>query len=145
MAKVKIDFTGVEEFVKCQVGEHVVEVVEAKEAVSQGGNDMISIEFEVVSKGDSQGAKLYDNFALTEKALWKLKGFLTNVGLKAEGKVALDLEKLEGKKCIVKVEEEEYNGSLRARIKDYKKLEAKPQAPTKSADVEDEDDEWEEE
>lgn len=142
--KLKVDFTGVEEFVRCAVGQHKAKVVEAEEKVSQNGNDMISVSFEVLA-GESKGAKVYDNFPLTEKALWKLKTFLITLGMKADGKVLLDLSKLPGKTLIIDVTEEEYDGKTRAKIQSYKKLEA--EAPKKvlpeSPDV-DEDDEWEE-
>ena len=85
MAKMKLDFTNVEAYVKCAEGQHVVKLGEIEEGESQAGNPMLSATFQVV-KGPSTGAKLYDNFVLTEKALWKLQSFLMSVGLKADRK-----------------------------------------------------------
>jgi hypothetical protein len=130
----KLDFTGVEAYVKCAEGQHVVKLIEIEEGESQAGNDMLSATFQVV-KGTSTGAKLYDNFVLTEKALWKLQSFLVAVGMKADGKIVLDLDKLIGKTCIVEVVHEEYEGKTRARIQEFLKLNAK------KAEDEDEDDE----
>lgn len=166
--KMKLDFSGVEAYVKCAEGQHVVKLVEIEETESQAGNDMLNATFKVI-KGQSTGATLYDNFVLTEKALWKLQAFLMAVGMKADGKIVLDLDKLVGKTCIVEVEHEEYEGKTRARIQEFKKLGAvesdddyedddededdepappkkskKPaKKPTKKASVEDDDDDWE--
>lgn len=131
----KLDFTGIEAYVKCAEGQHVVKLIEIEETESQAGNDMLNATFQVV-KGASTGAKLYDNFVLTEKALWKLQSYLTAIGMKADGRVVLDLDKLIGKLCIVEVAHEEYEGKTRARIQEFLKLSAK-----KSDDEDEEDDE----
>ena len=133
--KMKLDFTNVEAYVKCAEGQHVVKLVEIEETESQAGNDMLNATFQVV-KGASTGAKLYDNFVLTEKALWKLQSFLIAIGMKADGKMVLDLDKIIGKQCIVEVAHEEYEGKTRARIQEFIKLGA-----AASDDDEDEDDE----
>lgn len=137
--KMKLDFSGVEAFVKCAEGQHVVKLTEIEENESQAGNDMLSATFKVV-KGPSTGATLYDNFVLTEKALWKLQSFLTAVGIKADGKVMLDLDKLIGKMCIVEVEHEEYEGKTRAKIQEFKKLSAAKKDEPDDDEDEDEDD-----
>lgn len=137
--KMKLDFSGVEAFVKCAEGQHIVKLVEIEESESQAGNDMLSATFQVV-KGQSTGAKLYENFVLTEKALWKLQSYLTAIGMKADGRITLDLDKLIGKTCIVEVEHEEYDGKTRARIQEFRKLAAKADEPDEDDD-EDFDDE----
>lgn len=143
--KMKLDFSNVEAYVKCAEGQHVVKLLEIEETESQAGNDMLNATFQVV-KGQSTGAKLYDNFVLTEKALWKLQSFLTAVGMKADGKIVLDLDKLIGKTCIVEVAHEEYEGKTRARIQEFKKLAVKEDEPDDDdEDIDDDDDDIEEE
>jgi len=134
---IKVDFTGVESFQRCTEGEHVVKLVSYEEGTSQEGNDKISVKFEVV-KGESAGARVYETFVLTEKALFKLKGYLEAVGIKADGKLKIDLDKLVGKVCIANIADDDYNGKIRSKIAFFKKLEAK-------ATETDEDDEEEEE
>lgn len=142
--RMKLDFSGVEAYVKCAEGQHVIKLTAIEEGTSQAGNDMLSATFKVV-KGESTGAVLYDNFVLTEKALWKLQSFLVAVGMKADGKITLDLDKLIGKTCIAEVEHEEYEGKMRARIQEFRKLAAKAVDPDDDEDIdEDEDDEDEE-
>lgn len=135
--KMKVDFSNVEAYVKCAEGQHVVKLIEIEETESQAGNDMLNATFQVV-KGNSTGAKLYDNFVLTEKALWKLQSFLVAVGMKADGKVILDLDKLIGKTCIVEVAHEEYEGKTRAKIQEFKKLATK--SDEDDEDIEDDED-----
>lgn len=142
--KMKLDFSGIEAYVKCAEGQHVVKLVEIEETESQAGNDMLNATFKVV-KGASTGATLYDNFVLTEKALWKLQSFLIAVGMKADGRITLDLDKLIGKTCIVEVEHEEYDGKTRARIQEFKKLAAKAEEVDEEDDEDIEEDDEEEE
>jgi len=99
--------------------------------------------FEVVA-GSSSGAKVYDNFVLTEKALWRLKTYLECIGIKADGKLKLDLDKITGKKLIIEVAHEEYKGQVRARISDFKKLAKAETKPAEDDFEEDDDDDWDE-
>lgn len=135
--KVNVDFTGVESFNRPSEGQHVVKIVSAEMKQSQGGNDMIVVTFEV-TKGSDKGARCIENYPLAENALWKLKGLLQAIGMKCDGKVRLDLDKLIGKVCIITVSEEEYEGRIRARVQECKKLAA-------VADEEDDDEDQDEE
>lgn len=145
MAVVKLDFSGVESYLKCAEGEHIAALKEAELKTSEAGNDMIACVFEVVA-GASSGARVFDNFVLTEKALWRLKTYLECLGIKADGKLKLDIDKLIGKKCIIEVAHEEYKGQTRARISDFKKLAADAKPKTSEADDmdDDDDDDWDE-
>lgn len=131
--KLKVDMTGVESFTRCPEGEHLVRVKKMEMGTVQGsGDDALKAVFEVI-KGEGKGSSVFETFSLGEKALWKLKQFLTAIGVKADGKLSLDLDKLEGKICIIDVIHEEYNGQKRAKISTYLK-------PSNDSD-EDEDDE----
>lgn len=133
--KKKLDFTNVESFAKAAEGRHRVKIVEINEQTSQGGDDMLVFVFEVI-KGESKGARVYENCVLTDKALWKLQQILQAIGIKCDGKVALDLDKLIGKICEIDVFHEEYEGRTRARIGEFFKA-----TSAKSNDDEDVDDE----
>lgn len=133
--KKKLDFSKVESYTRCSEGQHTAKIVEVQENTTQAGDDMLTMVFEVI-KGDSKGAKVFDNFVLTDKALWKLKQLLQVVGVKCDGKIALDLDKLVGKVCDIAVFHEEYNGKLKAKIDEYIALK-------RASDDEDEDDDEE--
>ena len=135
--KKKIDFTNVEAYKKCEEGIHTAKLIQIDEGTTQAGDDMLKATFEVI-KGNSKGARVFDNFALTDKALWKFKMCLQAMGIKCDGKIALDLDKLIGKTADIEVGLEEYNGQMRARILEYSKIVA-------DEDFDDEDDEDNEE
>lgn len=136
--RVKLDMTGVESYTRCPEGEWLAKLSSIEEGTVQGsGDDCLKARFEVI-KGSAEGCAVFETFSLTEKALWKLKGFLEAIGMKANGKLSLDLDKLEGKVCIIDVIHDEYNGQKRAKIASYMK-------PVEDEDEEDEEDEDEEE
>ena len=138
--KLKIDMTGIESFSKASEGRHVVKITDIEQKVSSAGDDMLQFTFEV-ARGDDKGCRVYDNFALTDKALWKFKACLQALGMKADGKIVIDLDKIIGKMCEVEVFHEEYNGQMRAKISDYYKLSSKTEDSDEDEDEDDEDDE----
>lgn len=138
----KLDFTGVESYTKASEGIHTAKVVEILEKESQGGDDMLQFAFEII-KGDDKGCKVFEAFVLTDKALWKLKSFLQAIGMKADGKIKLDLDKLIGKVCDIEVFWEDYNGQTRAKISDYYKV-GKANSTSDEEDDEDTDSEADE-
>lgn len=133
--KFKVDLTGVETFQRAPEGEHTAKIVSAEAKASQSGNDMIVVCFEV-TKGEGKGSRVYENYPLVDTALWKLKSLLQALGMKADGKVQIDLDKLVGKVVTIVVKHEEYDGKLRARLDEVKKF-----SVASSDDDEDEDDE----
>lgn len=138
---VRIDMTGVESYSKASEGIHTAKVDEILEKTSQGGDPMLQFAFEII-KGDDKGCKVFESFSLSDKALWKFKAFLQAIGMKADGKLKIDLDKLIGKVCDIEVFHDEYNGQLRAKISDYYKV--KTEAAEDDEDEEDDDDEEEE-
>ena len=143
--KMKLDFSGVETFQRAEEGLHTCKIASADVKQSQGGNDMIVVAFEV-TKGNDKGARVYENYPLVDTALWKLKGMLQAIGMKADGRVQLDLDKLIGKVCQVNVIHEEYEGKTRARVESVKKLAvATSDEDEDDAEFEADDDEAEEE
>lgn len=140
--KIKVDMTNVESYGKCEEGIHTAKIASIEQTTSQGGDDMLKVIFEVV-KGKSKGARVFDNFVLTEKALWKFQLLLKALKVKCDGKLAIDLDKLEGKLVDIEVAHEEYQGQMRARVNDY--TIAGTKATDSDTDYDDEDDEEEEE
>ena len=134
---IKVDMTGVETYSKVSEGIHTAKVVEILQKESQGGDDMLQFAFEV-TKGKDKGNRVFESFVLTDKALWKLKSFLQAIGMKADGKLKIDLDKLVGKVCDIEVFWDEYNGQTRAKISDYYKV-GKGAANDTDEDEDDED------
>ena len=143
--KLKVDMTGVESYTRCSEGEHLAKVKKVEMGTVQGsGEDCIKAVFEVL-KGADKGCQVFETFSLSEKALWKLKSFLQAIGIKADGKLTLDLDKLEGKICVIDVIHEEYNGQKRAKISSYLKDSADEDEEEEDEEEEEDDDEDEEE
>ena len=143
--KLKVDMTGVESYTRCSEGEHLAKVKKVEMGTVQGsGDDCIKAVFEVL-KGSDKGCQVFETFSLSEKALWKLKSFLQAIGIKADGKLTLDLDKLENKVCIIDVIHEEYNGQKRAKISSYLKDSGDEDEEEEDEEEDEEDDEDEEE
>ena len=143
--KLKVDMTGVESYTRCPEGEQLARVKKMEMGTTQGsGDDALKAVFEVI-EGDGKGCQVFETFSLGEKALWKLKQFLTAIGVKADGKLSIDLDKLEGKLCVIDVIHEEYNGQKRAKISNYAKPSDDSDEDDDEDEEEDEDDEDEEE
>ena len=135
--KRKFDMSNVGDFKRCAEGNHIAKIVEVQENTTQAGDDMLTMVFEVI-KGDSKGARVYDNFVLTDKALWKLKQLLQALGIKCDGKIVLDLDKLIGRACDILVYHEEYNGKTKARIDEYTAIKHQQDSDDEFEDDEDE-------
>lgn len=140
--KVNLDMSGVESYTRCPEGEWLARLTKIEEGTVQGsGDDCLKARFEVI-KGSAKGSTVFETFSLTEKALWKLKSFLNAIGMKANGKISLDLDKLEGKICMIDVIHDEYNGTKRAKISSYNPAEGEDD---EDEDVEDDEEEEEDE
>ena len=142
--KHKVDFTGVEAFNKPAEGKHKAKISKVEETTSQGGNDMFKVTFEVVA-GPSKGCRVIENYPIIDTALWKLKSLLQAIGMKADGRVQIDLDKMEGKVLEINVYYEEYNGQERAKVSDTNKFIAEAEDDDDEDDVEEETEEPEDE
>lgn len=144
--KVKVNMEGVESFTRCPEGEWLAQLKKIEMGEVQGsGDDCLKAQFEVI-KGSAKGNTVFETFSLTEKALWKLKSFLEAAGMKSTGKLTLDLDKMEGKVCIIDVIHDEWNGQKRAKIASYIKPEDDENDEDYDEDIDnDEDDEDDEE
>lgn len=136
---ITVDMTGVETFSKVSEGIHTAKVKEINTTTTQAGDDALQVIFEVI-KGEDKGGRVFETFTLIDKALWKFKAFLKAIGVKHEGKIKIDLDKLIGKTCDIEVFWNEYNGQTYTKISDYF-----PIGKTAYDEEEDEEDEEEEE
>lgn len=141
MAKYKVDFTGVETFVKCDEGDHIVRIKEIDEEPNNNGNDQLTVTFEVI-KGSSTGATVRENFVLVKQSYWKLKQLLAAAGLKNDGRTVVDTTKLVGKTLMITVVHREYNGNTYANANEFRKIPPKA-APKAEEDYEADDEDWE--
>ena len=141
--RMKVDMTGVESYSRCPEGQFPAKLVQLEECTIQGsGDDGLKAKFEVTG-GSGKGSNVFETFSLSEKALWKLKMLLEAIGMKASGKMTLDLDKLEGKSVGIEVVHDEYNGRKQAKIAQYLKLSELEDTETDEDDEDDEDEDEE--
>lgn len=139
--RMKVDMTNVESYTRCPEGQFPAKLVKLEECTIQGsGDDGLKAKFEVTG-GSGKGSNVFETFSLGEKALWKLKMMLEAMGMKATGKMTLDLDKLEGKSVGIEVVHDEFNGRKTAKIAQYLKL---SELEDTEADEEDDDEDDEE-
>lgn len=136
--KKTFDFTGVETFQRAPEGVHSAKVTKIDEVTFQGGNVGFKITFEITA-GAGKGARVIENYPFVDTAMWKLKAFFEACGIRANGRISVDIDKLIGKAVEITVNHEEYNGQLRARIQEVNKL-----APKAAAEEADDDEDLEE-
>ena len=142
--RMKVDMTNVESYTRCPEGQFPAKLVKLEECTIQGsGDDGLKAKFEVTG-GSGKGSNVFETFSLGEKALWKLKMMLEAMGMKATGKMTLDLDKLEGKSVGIEVVHDEFNGRKTAKIAQYLKL-SELEDTEADDDDEDEDDDDEDE
>lgn len=143
--RVKVNMEGVESFTRCPEGTWLARLKKIDMVEIQGsGDDGLKAQFEVI-KGSAKGNSVFETFSLAEKALWKLKQCLEAMGLKASGKLTLDLDKIEGKICLIDVIHDEYNGQKRAKIAAYMKPDDESDEDVDDEDIDDTEDEDDEE
>lgn len=146
MAKKKIDFSNVETYERAPEGVHIAKITAVEETTFQSGNEGFKVAFEI-TKGEGKGCKVYENYPLTDTALWKLKTLLEAIKIKCDGRIMLDTDKMVGKLCEIEVNHEEYDGKTRARLANVRKIGVSKaeEDPEEDEDIDDEIDDEEEE
>lgn len=109
-----LDFSNVPSREPLEEGTYQLRIAEAEEATSSTGNPMLKVTYDVVGM---EGRKLWDNYVLIDKCLWKLQELFTALGIPTESIVELDPAELIGQEVLAKVVQEEYNGDTMNRVK----------------------------
>lgn len=124
MATLNLDFTGVDSVPTGKLYLQVAKVDGPKKSANKG-TLMLTMDLVVsdVAPGADEaivGRHVYDNLMLEGGALWRTKLALKAlVGGVGDGPMTLDTAALVGKGAWCQVEEEEYEGQKRARIKQW--------------------------
>ena len=78
-------------------------------------NPMLKVEYDV--NGVEGNRKLWDNYVLIDKCLWKVKELFDALGIDTSELVEMDVSELLGMQVKAKVIQETYNGDIVNRIK----------------------------
>lgn len=110
-----LDFSSVPSREPLEEGIYSLTIAKAEETTSSTGNPMLKIEFDV--NGVEGNRKLWDNYVLIDKCMWKLKELFDALGIDTEGIVEMDVAELQGLQVNAKVIQETYNGDVVNRVK----------------------------
>lgn len=110
-----LDFSSVPSREPLDEGIYSLTIAKAEETTSSTGNPMLKLEFDV---NDVEGnRKLWDNYVLIDKCMWKLKELFDALGVDTSEIVTMDIDELVGMQVNAKVIQELYNGDVVNRIK----------------------------
>jgi hypothetical protein len=73
-------------------GIYEMEIVNALEKTSKGGNPMIELTWEIVGKNGDNGPKLKDWLTMSEAVMWKIDAFLVAAGKHPGEGVEIELD-----------------------------------------------------
>lgn len=122
-------------------GRYRVIVEDAEMDKSKANNPMINMWYRILTPGEYEGLTLIDRLTLTEKAYFRIVGFMQAVGLPTPKKAfEIDLERqFIGKVLDVDVEDgEPYNGRVKSEVRGYLRASGVVQANTASStDIDD--------
>jgi hypothetical protein len=118
-----VDFTNVEEmsFDPLPAGEYLLRVVEAEEREGPTA-PYINLRMEVVD-GDYAGRSIFEILSLSEKALFRLKGFMLAAGYEDEelaGSIEFDPDDFLEVEVLAQVKQrKDNNGEMRNRVNKF--------------------------
>lgn len=110
-----LDFSSVPSREPLDEGVYDLTIAKIEETTSSTGNPMLKVEYDV--NGVEGSRKLWDNYVLIDKCLWKVKELFDALGVDTSELVEMDVSELLGMQVKAKVVQETYNGDIVNRIK----------------------------
>lgn len=110
-----LDFSSVPSREPLEEGVYHLRIAKVEETTSSTGNPMLKVEFDVMEVEGNR--KLWDNYVLIDKCLWKVKELFDALGVDTSELVEMDVTELVGMEVNGKVIQETYNGDIVNRIK----------------------------
>lgn len=112
---INLDFSSVPSREPLEEGIYHLQIAKVEETNSSTGNPMLKVEFNVLGVDGSH--KLWDNYVLIDKCLWKVKELFDALGIDTSNLVEMDVNELVGMEVQAKVIQETYNGDIMNRVK----------------------------
>lgn len=110
-----LDFSSVPSREPLEEGVYHLQIAKVEETNSFAGNPMLKVEYNVL--GVEGNRKLWDNYVLIDKCLWKVKELFDALGIDTSELVEMDVTEMVGLEVQAKVIQETYNGDIMNRIK----------------------------
>ena len=112
---INLDFSSVPSREPLEEGVYHLQIAKVEETNSSTGNPMLKVEYNVL--GVEGNRKLWDNYVLIDKCLWKVKELFDALGIDTSALVEMDIDELVGLEVQAKVIQETYNGDIMNRVK----------------------------
>lgn len=112
---INLDFSSVPSREPLEEGVYHLQIAKVEETNSSTGNPMLKVEYDVL--GVEGNRKLWDNYVLIDKCLWKVKELFDAIGIDTSVLVEMDVDELVGMEVQAKVIQETYNGDIMNRVK----------------------------
>ena len=112
---INLDFSSVPSREPLEEGIYHLQIAKVEETNSSTGNPMLKVEYDVL--GVEGNRKLWDNYVLIDKCLWKVKELFDALGIDTSALVEMDVDELVGLEIQAKVIQETYNGDIMNRVK----------------------------
>lgn len=139
---IEVDLTNFREKVSSHVpeGKYRVAIEDAETGTTRNGDPKITMYYRVTHGDYANTALFIDTLTLTEKAIFRLVGLMSALGMKTpRKKFRMDLSKFIGKKLVVEVGDgDEYRGRVKSEVREYLPL------SVLTGDEDDEDDDEDE-
>ena len=110
-----LDFSSVPSREALEEGVYNLRIASVEETTSSTGNPMLKVEYDVL--GVDGNRKLWDNYVLIDKCLWKIKELFDALGIDTSEIVEMDVSELVGMEVQAKVIQEDYQGTMQNRVK----------------------------
>ena len=110
-----LDFSSIPSREPLEEGVYHLRIAKVEETTSSTGNPMLKVEFDVLEVEGNR--KMWDNYVLIDKCLWKVKELFDALGVDTSELVEMDVTELVGMEVNGKVIQETYNGDVVNRIK----------------------------
>ena len=110
-----LDFSSVPSREPLEEGIYNLTIAKVEETNSSTGNPMLKVEYDV--NGVEGNRKLWDNYVLIDKCMWKLKELFDALGINTSEIVEMDVTELVGMQVNAKIIQETYNGDIVNRVK----------------------------
>lgn len=110
-----LDFSSVPSREPLEEGVYSLTIAKVEETTSSTGNPMLKIEYDVNEVEGNR--KLWDNYVLIDKCLWKLKELFDALGIDTSAIVEMDVTELVGMQVNAKIIQETYNDEVVNRVK----------------------------
>ena len=112
---INLDFSSIPSREPLEEGIYHLQIAKVEETNSSTGNPMLKVEYDVL--GVEGNRKLWDNYVLIDKCLWKVKELFDALGIDTSALVEMDVDELVGLEVQAKVIQETYNGDIMNRVK----------------------------